>query len=335
MASSVRPQPTVREQCASRRPEFEVGAASGRSPRSASDAESCAAVLDQCQPGDMPAAVRAGLFDAASHVWHCSRAVAHNLAGASPLAQQGWEPDASASQTGKRSPARCLDALRRRVARIAAEYHLPTDRCPCGLPPLDTVLGGGFAHGAVHELVGATHATATRSVALAVAAQAARRGRWAFFLDADDDFHPPGAQVAGLSLGRLIVIRARRQASILWTCEQILRATLAAVVVAPLRDFDTRASRRLQLAAEAGGGLGLFLRYGVATGKTFAASRLRFEPLVGDTEVRRLLVTVLKLRAGAPGEPFVVELPDAPRVVRPFAVPADRSSASRRPAVAG
>ena len=82
-------------------------------------------------------------------------------------------------------------------------------------------------------------------------------------------------------------------------------------MILPLRSLDARVSRRLQLAAETGGNLGLLIRSDIRGGPTFAASRLRFEPLPGAACGRRLLVSVLKLREGRLPPPFELELPDA------------------------
>lgn len=207
---------------------------------------------------------------------------------------------------------------------------MPLHRCPSGLPELDAALGGGFAAAAVHELVAARDGTAVYTVAIKTAARAAIQNRWIFYIDTTQDLYPPGLLGLGVPLGRLVVIRTTRTADALWVCEQTLRCRAVAAVVLPLRTIDARASRRLQLAAEAGGNLGLLLRREERGGPTFACSRLRFEPLAGRVGVRRMRVTVLKLREARPCEPFVVELPDAADSVPAHAVPLDRAGMARR-----
>jgi hypothetical protein len=206
----------------------------------------------------------------------------------------------------------------------------PPPRCPSGLYELDAALGGGFALAAVHELVAAEAGAPAWRVALCTAAHAAAGNKWIFYIDTRQELYPPGVAQLGVPLGRLLVVRTPRSADALWVGEQVLRCRAVAAVVLPVRTIDAYASRRLQLAAEAGGSLGLIIRDDQRGGHTFAASRLRLEPLVGPAGIRRMRVTVLKLRDGRPREPFVVELPDAADSVPAHAIPADRAGPARR-----
>jgi len=171
-----------------------------------------------------------------------------------------------------------------------------------------------------------------------------RPAKWVFYIDTAGDFYPPAAVQLGLPLERLLVIRTKRNVDALWVCEQALRCPAVAAVVLPIRAMDTYVSRRLQLAAETGGGLGFLLRSAARGGHTFAATRLRIDPLpnkdptpcfakdgvsvstVGrqpdplsgaDAELDgfyatwRVQVTLLKLREGRLAEPFELILPPA------------------------
>lgn len=224
------------------------------------------------------------------------------------------------------------DELLDRLQRIRASYggaHDSSERCPSGLAALDAALDGGFWRAAVHELLDPSGAAAVRTVALRVAAHAAGAAEWILWLDAAGDFYPPPA-VALAPLGRLIVVRARAPSERVWVCEQALRCRAVAAVVAPLSQLDAHVSRRLQVAAEIGGGLGLLLRSDARPGHTFAAVRLRFDPLPGATTVRRAQVTVLKLREGKPARPFVLELPDAADSLPAYAAPRHRAGLPER-----
>ncbi len=106
-----------------------------------------------------------------------------------------------------------------------------------------------------------------------------RPTKWVFYLDTAGDFYPPAAIQLGLPLERLLVIRTKRNVDALWVCEQVLRCPAVAAVVLPIRAMDAYVSRRLQLAAETGGGLGFLLRSAARGGHTFAATRLRLDPL--------------------------------------------------------
>jgi hypothetical protein len=196
-----------------------------------------------------------------------------------------------------------------------------------------------------------------------------RLAKWVLYIDSGGDFYPPAVVQLGLPLEQLLIIHTKRNADALWVCEQALRCQAVAAVLLPIPTIDAYVSRRLQLAAETGGGLGFLLRSDARGGHTFAATRLRIDPLpnrdptpcfarggafvhsepTADTAVphlkdlagwhdlvdhatRRIQVTLLKLRDGAPAEPFELVLPPAaswetiaaPR--SPVLAPAPRSS---------
>jgi len=187
----------------------------------------------------------------------------------------------------------------------------------------------------VHELLAPVDGAPVRSVALLAAGRAAGEHRWILYVDTGGDFYPPGAAQLGVPLERLLVVRAARRVDALWVSEQALRCRAVAAVVLPVRRVDAYISRRLQLAAESGGGLGLVIQSEPRPGHTFAASRLRLDPLLGEAETRRVLVSVLKLREGRPPEPFVLELPDAAGAVRAHAGSGERAGQTRRSVVVG
>jgi protein ImuA len=74
------------------------------------------------------------------------------------------------------------------------------------------------------------------------------------------DLYGPGLAVLGLDPARLVLVRARRDAEILWAIEEGLRAAGVAAVVGELGMFPAVASRRLQLAAERSGVTAFVLR---------------------------------------------------------------------------
>ena len=82
--------------------------------------------------------------------------------------------------------------------------------------------------------------------------------------------------------------------------------------------LDGRTFRRLQLAAEQGGGLGLLIRPATVRGEpSWADVRLLIEPLRGTRETGRLLrVVLLRCRGGDPlrggGQTVEVEIDDEP-----------------------
>ncbi len=128
-----------------------------------------------------------------------------------------------------------------------------------GLADLDEALGGGLPLGSICEIAAERAGTRGLSLALRMARGAADGMRAIFVIDLAGDFYPPAAAQLGVSLERLVIVRPGRADEAVWATEQILRCGGAGPVVARLGDVDVRAARRLQLAAEASGGVGLLV----------------------------------------------------------------------------
>jgi hypothetical protein len=89
----------------------------------------------------------------------------------------------------------------------------------------------------------------------------------------------PALQRHGMRLERLLIVRADKNADVLWACEQTLRCKSFGAVVAWPEAIKDRDVRRLQLAAEAGRSVGFLYR---STAAAFEASpaaiRLQLQP---------------------------------------------------------
>lgn len=96
-------------------------------------------------------------------------------------------------------------------------------------------------------------------------------------IDAHGDFYPPAARQHGITLRCLVVVRSRNEADAVWATVQSLACPAVASVIAPLRLSDEHLSRRLQLAAERSGGIGLILTTARRPPKSFAAVRMRID----------------------------------------------------------
>ncbi len=96
-------------------------------------------------------------------------------------------------------------------------------------------------------------------------------------IDAQGDFYPPAVVPFGIALDRLIVLRVRNAKDALWAAEQSLRCSAVAAVIAPLERINERDSRRLQLAAETSGCIGIVLRPMHRRTKSFAAVQMLVE----------------------------------------------------------
>lgn len=167
-----------------------------------------------------------------------------------------------------------LSALRRAVADIAAAPRgdmRGETRLALGLDPLDRVLDGGLDRGAIHEVGPAAprDGGAATGFAVALAVLALRRSGQAVWIRSDfaaaeaGELYGPGLVAMGLPLARLVVLKVPRPRDALWAMEEALQCRAAGAVVTELTgdDADLTATRRLALAAGAGGGLGLLLRH--------------------------------------------------------------------------
>jgi len=150
-----------------------------------------------------------------------------------------------------------VEALRARVAVIEGARGGAASVAALGIPAIDGVLpGGGLRRGAVHEIAGIA--------ASGFAAMAAGRLNgpvlWCVDQYARGHLYGPGLVAFGLAPDRLVVACCANRTDMLWAMEEGLRTPgLAAVVGEPGGTVDLTASRRLQLAAETGGALGLVL----------------------------------------------------------------------------
>jgi protein ImuA len=158
---------------------------------------------------------------------------------------------------------------------------------------LDRVLGGGLQIGALHDLVAAhpRDAMATAAFACALAIRFGRtRSRGAFVWIVEDIGareeglpYAPGLHLHGLDPARLIFVRTINVRDTLWVMEEALKCKGVSAVLAETwakaGDYSLTVSRRLALAARAGGTAGL-LRHASAAGEADAitsAAATRFE----------------------------------------------------------
>lgn len=189
-----------------------------------------------------------------------------------------------------------LTRLRRRIAALESPALEGTSAghsvISFGLDAVDTHLpGGGLASGGVHEIVdgsgtGVGHGDIGNGSATAFAAALAGRAQrlhripvvWiAPRIVQRESLYAPGLAAFGLDPASLIVVRAPAQgrngtAQALWAMEEALRTPAVGAVCAEIDTVDLTASRRLQLAAEAGGTFGLLLRGAITTTGNHAAN---------------------------------------------------------------
>jgi protein ImuA len=165
------------------------------------------------------------------------------------------------------SKAALLDELRRRIRRIEGIGGADGSRIlPFGIPAVDQALpDGGLPLSCLHELASGEEdrfgGAATGFAAALLARIAARHGP-TVWITRGRDLYAPGLTAFGLTPERLIVVRAERDPDVLWAMEEVLGCPRIGAVLGEAGSLDLTASRRLQLAAEAGGVTGFLLRIG-------------------------------------------------------------------------
>ena len=189
--------------------------------------------------------------------------------------------------------------------------------CSTGLPELDRLLPrGGLGRGAILEWLSAGDGAGAAPLVLALAARVQEQGGAIVVIDERREFYPPAAAALGLDLERMVVVQPANARAALWALEESLRCPAAGVVLGWCDSLGDRAFRRLQLAAEAGAGLGLLLRPARCRSEpSWAEARL----LVSSRHIphtaaaapclhRRLCVEVLHCRGAFGGAAINLEL---------------------------
>jgi protein ImuA len=147
------------------------------------------------------------------------------------------------------------------------------------------------------------------------------------------DPYGPGIIGLGLSPDRLILVEAARPAELLWAMEEAARTRGLAAVVANGVMPDLTASRRLQLAAEAGGGLVFLLPTGrqsapsTALTRWFAASAPS-RPEADGPGRPRWTIELWRCRGGGRPQDWMVEWDDAALSLSVVSEVADRPLAA-------
>lgn len=169
--------------------------------------------------------------------------------------------------------------------------------------PLDAALPWhGLPYRALHEVSG----LAATAVTAAMARRCLRRGgtlvwcRDTALTGELGELYGPGLARFGLAPDRLLVVQARGENEVAWAFEEALRCRGVACAVAEIGRLDLNISRRLHLAAKAGGGAGLVLRPEPDTLPNAALTRWRAEPLPTAQGIFWRLA-LWRAKGGAPG----------------------------------
>lgn len=203
--------------------------------------------------------------------------------------------------------------LRARIAHLEGARGRARKALPFGIAAIDSRLpSGGLALGCLHEVAGGGNGAVDGAAAAHfVAGIAARtRGRVLWCVTRQDLF-APALEQAGLHADRVVYVEAGDEKSLLACMEEGLRHGGLGAVVAEVARLSMTSSRRLQLAAEGTGAIGIALRrwrrqtevadFGQPTAAMtrWRISALPSRPLpVPGVDRARWLVELIRARAG-------------------------------------
>jgi protein ImuA len=197
-----------------------------------------------------------------------------------------------------------------------SQRHAATRRdfTPPGLPGLERLLGDeGWPRGCLVEWLAEGCGTGSASLAL-WASRAAWRDNLLVMIDSQRELHAPAALPFDVDLDRTVFIRPERSPDALWSLEQVLRTRGIGAAVCDVERLSSAECRRLQLAAETGGGLGILLRPAQARRQpSFAEYRFLVQPLpppanTNAAVARRWRVELLRARRQFAQSAVIVEL---------------------------
>lgn len=205
----------------------------------------------------------------------------------------------------------------------------PHAATPSGFLELDENLpGGGWPMGAVCELMPAPEGIGEVGLLMPTLSQLARSGRYLAWIA--PPYLPCASALAQrqVPLRQVLIVRTRGVQESLWAAEQALRCPAMGAVLCWPADITDRNVRRLQLAAETGGSLGVLYRPAAAAREhSPAALRLRLLP---SPDGSGLLVDIHKCRGGRTGRRLQLPLfPPSPDKGAPHALAVHTPAAAR------
>ena len=181
-----------------------------------------------------------------------------------------------------------------------------------GLEAVDRLLPGGcWGRGVIHEILWAQKQARPLFFAawLARAAMGEEaHGGSVVWCDPRGEIYPPALASAGVPLERLFLLRPKSAEEEIWALGECLGCKGVAVTLAQPPMLSRIAARRLQLAAERGGGVGLLLRpQGAGAVHHAAATRWLVEPARGERTVQRWKIQLIHGHGGRLHQPVYLE----------------------------
>jgi protein ImuA len=176
---------------------------------------------------------------------------------------------------------------------------------------LDALTPGqrGLARGAVHELLSAPGVGSPLLMAALLARAATSASAAAIvWCDLGERVYPPALARMGIDLGRLFFLRTKDEAEQCWAMSECLRCKGVGAVVARVGRMTRVQARRLQLAAEQSGAVGILLRPGGEMSRCYAAAtRWLVRCMPGERTIQRWAVELVHGHGGRLGQRVFLE----------------------------
>ncbi len=186
------------------------------------------------------------------------------------------------------------------VWRGAALEQASAAVVPSGFDSLDEQMGGGWPQGALSEIFSAQGLGF--SLLLPLLAHLSRQQRWLTWVNPPHVPYAPALEARQVDTARVLLVKAHDAQQRLWAAEQALRSGNCSLVLLWVEKVSAASIRRLQLAAEENGCMGMLFRpLQQRQQASMAALRLQVLPTEGGLEVQ-----VLKRRAGWGGKPLKI-----------------------------
>ena len=199
------------------------------------------------------------------------------------------------------------------------------------LDALDVAAGPkAFARGAVHEIL-CEKGEGPPLFFATVLARAACGERAIVWSDPQRRLYPPAIAAAGIPLSRLLLLRPKNEKDELWALTECLRCSGVGVALACPKNLSTIEARRLQLAAERGGGVGILLRPASAASTPYAAAtRWLVSAIAGERTVQKWKVQLIHGHGGQVGKTVILEACRATNSLRVSETVGDRSVSAKK-----
>jgi protein ImuA len=212
--------------------------------------------------------------------------------------------------------------------RLAQKFPTqPRDLFRTGLVAMDNLApDDGLRCAAIHELLFES-VSPPKSLALFMARSAqTAMGGVIVWSDPKRELNPIAFSAAGIDVRRLILLRPRNAEQEISALAECLRCKGVSATVTSLNRLSSIEARRLQLAAENGGGIGIFLRPETrkSSNNYAAATRWLVRPALESECFQSWIIELVHGHGGRIGESILLKVDRETNLVRASSVLANR-----------